>query len=457
MTIGGHPASTQRASLKGKTARDRTLQAPAARVRRWQRLVGLILAGTDLAVMLLAVSAAHLLRFGSDPQTVSIPAPTGGDLRLAYLVVSAALVLGWALSLQAFATRHRSVVGAGLDEYRRVTHATFAFFALLAIVVFSLQIPVSRGYLFMSLAIGWVLLLVSRSLWRRWLHGHRRRGRFLTHAVLVGEQAGTTSIAERIERDRSLGIRIVGVVPDTDASGRDVGDLLRRVDELAADTVILAAEEVLRPDQLRELGGELDRRRATLIVTPALTDIAGPAIRAERAAEAALLKVDSPRLSTLDRLLKRLFDVFGALVMLLLAAPIMLAVAIMIRGGTHGPVLEREERIGRDGAPFTLWRFRARAPLRELPQLFTVLTGSMSLVGPRPKTVGDVSLDERRRRSVLAIKPGMTGLSHLSGHGDLPWEDRVRLDLHYVQNWSLTADVVIMWRTIRAALRSFAS
>ncbi|MDT5031215.1 MAG: hypothetical protein QOC94_1386, partial [Actinoplanes sp.] len=206
-----------------------------------------------------------------------------------------------------------------------------------------------------------------------------------------------------------------------------------------------------------------------------------------------MLHVEHPRLHGGVRVVKEIFDRFGALTLLAAFAPLLLGVALWVRCTSRGPVLFRQMRVGRDGREFRIFKFRSmyvdaearlaelkhlnehdgvlfkiredprvtpagrwlrRFSVDELPQLLNVVRGQMSLVGPRPPLPAEVATypDDVRRR--LAVKPGMTGLWQVSGRSDLPWDEAVRLDLRYVENWSLSLDLVILLRTMTAVVRS---
>jgi exopolysaccharide biosynthesis polyprenyl glycosylphosphotransferase len=481
--------------------RPRNFPSPAARVRRWQRLFARLLSITDTIVIAMAVFGAQIARIGYGEKLVIAGVPDD-NVAVTYAFVSVVMVLGWALSLRLFGTRDYKIIGTGVVEYKRVTNATFSFFGVFAILAFALQAPIGRSYLLVALPVGWALLVLSRWMWRKWLIGRRRRGRLLSHAVLVGDRASSIHVAQQIQRDPGCGLAIVGAITEhgsTDVALTEdipvIGDwqhVLENVDRARADTVVVTGNHSLTPRQLRELGWGLEERRASLIVAPALTDVAGPRIHSTPVAGLPLIHVDYPEFTGIHRFLKRASDVFGALVLILLASPIMIAVAIAVKSTSRGPLFYGQERVGRKGVPFKMWKFRSmivgaddqlkslldaqgtsdrplfkvtndpritpvgrfirRYSLDELPQLFNVLDGSMSLVGPRPQVAAEVALYEGGAHRRLFVRPGISGLWQVSGRSDLDWADAIRLDLYYVENWSLTGDLIILWRTLRAVV-----
>jgi exopolysaccharide biosynthesis polyprenyl glycosylphosphotransferase len=228
-------------------------------------------------------------------------------------------------------------------------------------------------------------------------------------------------------------------------------------------------------------------------MAPALTDIAGPRIHTQQVAGLPLIHVTTPSLEGGQRVAKRLFDVVVSGALIFLAAPLMAILALLVKVDSRGPILFKQERVGIEGVHFGMLKFRSmvvdaerrlaelehrnegngvlfkirndpritrvgrilrKYSLDELPQLFNIFAGSMSLVGPRPPLPREVEAYEHDVRRRLLVKPGLTGLWQVSGRSNLSWQDSVRLDLYYVENWSLAGDVVIILRTVRAVFHS---
>jgi exopolysaccharide biosynthesis polyprenyl glycosylphosphotransferase len=260
-----------------------------------------------------------------------------------------------------------------------------------------------------------------------------------------------------------------------------------------ADTVIVTSSHDLPPRRIRELSWSLEPGRRHLVVAPGLTDVGGPRIHVRPAAGLPLVHIETPRYEGFRSTAKRAFDIASAGAGILLLAPLLVVIALAIRIGSPGPVLFRQPRVGRGGERFDMLKFRSmvvdaearlaeivevgrretngvmfkmrddprvtpigrflrRYSLDELPQLFNVLVGSMSLVGPRPPLEREVAVYENHVNRRFLVKPGITGLWQVSGRANLSWEETVRLDLYYVENWSLVGDLVILWRTMRAVV-----
>jgi exopolysaccharide biosynthesis polyprenyl glycosylphosphotransferase len=266
----------------------------------------------------------------------------------------------------------------------------------------------------------------------------------------------------------------------------------RLADDLGADTVAIAHSPGVTTDALRRMAWALEGSGIDLLVAPAFTDVAGPRIHVRPVSGLPLLQIASPEFSGARRLLKRTIDIVGSLTLLVALLPVLLGTAVVVRLSSRGPVLFRQVRVGRGGRPFTLYKFRSmqvdaearlaelvqhnesdgvlfkmaddprvtaagrllrRASLDELPQLLNVLLGHMSLVGPRPPLPTEVAQydDDVHRR--LLVTPGITGLWQVSGRSDLSWSQAVRLDLYYVENWSVALDLEILWKTLFAVIR----
>jgi exopolysaccharide biosynthesis polyprenyl glycosylphosphotransferase len=347
---------------------------------------------------------------------------------------------------------------------------------------------------------GAVLLILSRWLWRQWLRREQKRSKYVYRALVLAEPSKAEHIVKSIGRTPGAGYDIVGIVtsgrpPATIAGVPVVGGFstaLDAMDAVDADTVIVAGSDELTAPTMRRLGWGVADRDGNLVVAPALTDVAGPRIHSRPVAGLPLVHVDYPVLEGYRRFIKRAFDIVGSGVLILLASPVMVATAIAIRSEGPGPIFYEQTRIGRRGQPFGMIKFRSmianaddqlaslldlqgtsdqplhkvvddpritrvghfirKHSIDELPQLFNVFFGTMSLVGPRPQREAEVALydDDAERR--LLVKPGMSGLWQVSGRSSLSWDDAIRLDLYYVENWSFMQDIQILVRTVKAVL-----
>jgi exopolysaccharide biosynthesis polyprenyl glycosylphosphotransferase len=418
------------------------------------------------------------------------------------LVVYLLLPVAWLIVLWGNGGYDRRFLGIGTDEFKRVSRASLMVAAVVSFTAFSLKASVSRLSVAVALVGAAIYVTLLRYLARRVLHLLRRRGVATHRMLLVGTLSETLDLHSAVTRNPSAGMIPVGIhltegypsprhldVPVPLHSGREIVPLVM---EVGADTVAVCGSASAEPGELRRLAWQLEGTGVDLIVAPQLTDIAGPRVHVRPVEGLPLLYVEEPTLSGVAWLFKNLMDRVLAVLGLLVTLPLLLVVALTIKLSDRGPVFFRQPRVGREGKTFRVWKFRTMyvdaedrlaalvdqnesdgllfkikndprvtlvgrllraSSLDELPQLINVLLGEMSLVGPRPLPAedGDFLGDVRRR---LLVRPGITGLWQVSGRSDLSWDDAVRLDLYYVDNWSLTFDLTILWRTIGVVLRS---
>jgi exopolysaccharide biosynthesis polyprenyl glycosylphosphotransferase len=466
-------------------------------VARWQRryVVGLLV--VDAVAVALAAATAQLLRFGSTDSSVLLPSTS-----VPYSVVGWLTVPVWLMIMAGGGGYSPRVVGTGSEEFRRVFNAAVRFLALVAIAFYATNIDLARGFAALLLPLATALTLLGRYGARRWLHHRRNRGEFMHRVLVVGTVEGATDLVRHLLRVPYAGYAVVGCcipgglvalrVGDTDVPVH--GQPEEALDALAAsgaNVLAVAGDSALGPGALRALAWGLEGTGVDLIVAPAVTDVAGPRIVIRPVAGVPLLHVEEPQLSGGARLFKECFDRTVASLTLLVLLPALIVIGVLVRRGSPGPALFRQERVGRGGECFTIRKFRTmvvgaeadladlahlnehdgvlfklrddprrtklghwlrRFSIDELPQLWHVVTGQMSLVGPRPPLPSEVERynDDMRRR--LLVKPGLTGLWQVSGRADLVWEEAVRLDLYYVDNWSPALDFLILWKTANAVI-----
>ncbi|MET0863810.1 MAG: sugar transferase [Nakamurella sp.] len=479
----------------------------AAKRRAWGQRYATRLLVTDILSLAWAATGVHLVRL----QAVTSPF-TQEPIYLPFLAMTLGLAIVWLLALNVSGSRDPKAIGEGSVEYKRVINATFAVFGLVAIASYLFQLELPRSYLLVMMPAGLLALLTSRFIWRRWLHIQRDSGAYMSQVLAVGNIHTVTELLRDLRRAPRAGYKVIGVClsqgsKPVDADGGqllsiDGVPILGGLDQVAtmvrtsgADAVAVTASASFGPSAVRKLSWELEDTDAELILAPALTNIAGPRIHTQPVAGLPLIHVDRPTYRGANRILKKSFDVIGSSLLILLFSPVLLGFALAIKLTSKGPVFFRQDRVGINGEIFRMIKFRSmvvdaesrleqlqneqrdagnvvlfkmkndpritrigkfirRFSIDELPQLFNVVKGDMSLVGPRPPLKAEVDLygDEARRR--LLVKPGMTGLWQVSGRSDLTWDDTVRLDIYYVENWSITADLVIIWKTARAVFSS---
>jgi exopolysaccharide biosynthesis polyprenyl glycosylphosphotransferase len=418
-----------------------------------------------------------------------------GDGRwLGFTVVWALL---WHLGLMLAGSRDSRAVGAGPDEYKRIINCTIVLYAVVGLVAYSARIDLPRVYVMFALPFGVLLLLLSRWSWRQWLLVKRVQGSMTQRALVIGHVDAVSHLIGVVGRNYSYGYSIVGACvagPHRPASvgaipvvgGTD--DPASAAVALRAQAVIVTSSDATQPQMVQRLAWDLEGHDVEIIVAPSLVNIAGPRVHIRPVAGLPLLHVEKPAYRGASRFAKAVLDRVGAALLLVAALPVLSVVAVAIKATSAGPVFYVQDRVGRDGQPFRMIKFRTmidgahamvpslrsdgpnpvmfkmrddprvtrvgatlrRYSLDELPQLINVLRGDMSLVGPRPPLLEEVSgyaADAHRR---LLVRPGMTGPWQISGRADLDWQETMRLDLYYVENWSIVGDLLILVKTIKA-------
>lgn len=411
------------------------------------------------------------------------------------------MLLAWLTANALFGAYAKQNMGSGTPELSRLLRATLVTAGAIGIGCYLAQLPLSRGFFVLLFAFGLPLLLLGRLAVRRAVKTMHARGRWTTRVLVAGTGATIDDIAWVLGREPTLGYTVVGAIaPDGSTlaetpAGHHVvghtGDLVDLVVQHGANAVIFAAGAFPSAIDYRRVAWDLADHEVEMIVVPALTEVAGERIRVQPLAGIPFVFIDPPVQSALDRVLKRIFDLIGVLIALVLSAPIMLVATWRVKRFDGGPVFFSQTRIGRSGEPFQCLKFRSmitnadevldeirhlnegagllfkmgedprvtkpgvwlrRYSIDELPQLINVLRGDMSLVGPRPPLAAEVALYQGDVRRRLSVQPGITGLWQVSGRSTLSWEDAVRLDLYYVDNWSLVRDIVILLRTVKAVV-----
>ncbi|HET6738859.1 MAG TPA: sugar transferase [Kribbella sp.] len=452
---------------------------------RWVGVYRWAAVGGDLLAAMLGVSIALLTRFGY-------------HVGSSYLVVSSLLPLAWVAVVALSKGYDPRFFGAGPDEFRSLLRAGVGLTAAVAMTSYVTRAQIARGFVVLAIPVLVVAALLLRYALRKDLHRHRVRGRCMHRVLVVGRSGPAATLCEHLESRPTDGFRVVATCrPREDNSDSlqleelDEPDILAAADRHAVEVVAIATDPELAGQSLRRLSWALEQRGVELIVSPGIIEVAGPRISVRPVAGLSLLHLERPSVSGGPHLMKAVFDRTVALGIIVLLSPLLVGLALAVKLTSAGPVLFRQQRVGRGGVEFTMLKFRSmyvnaeqrlsdlyalsdgngvifkmrndprmtplgrwirRFSLDELPQLFNVLRGDMSLVGPRPPLAEEVALyaaDDSRR---MLVKPGMTGLWQVSGRSDLSWDESVRLDLRYVDNWSMTLDLLILWKTVRAVI-----
>lgn len=475
-----------------------------SRFADWQRAYGRRLVVIDLFAVALATGLAQWVRFNELPDLAGDENFLRYYSNHNYTYVSVFIAVAWMLALAANRSRSPRVIGSGAEEYRRVILATLSTFGAVAIFSMLFKLEIARGYLMIALPTGIAVLTLFRYLARRQVIRARASGECITRVLVVGNAPAVRDFTQALAREPWSEYRVVGAcvsgeetpqlidVPGVGAV-RTFGDESNIAAAVAATdcrAVAVTAIDRLDGRGIRDLSWELEEHNIDLLVAPGVMDVAVPRLEMRPVAGLPLIHVEKPRYHGAKRFEKRLFDVLFSAMVLLCGLPILLLVALAIKLTSRGPVFYRSERIGIDGKPFEMIKFRTmvqgadkmvtdlasqneseggvlfkikedpritpigrvlrKFSIDELPQFLNVLKHDMSVVGPRPPLACEVTSYDDFSKKRLLVKPGITGLWQVSGRSDLSWEDSVRLDMFYVENWTMISDMVIALKTVRA-------
>ncbi|WP_263117741.1 sugar transferase [Cellulomonas sp. RIT-PI-Y] len=389
----------------------------------------------------------------------------------------------------------RQVIGDGHLEFEAVIRGGVLSAAGLALLAVGADVEVPRTIVFAALPLVVVVLIAARHVARRSLHKRRAAGESMRRTLVVGDASSITGVVQDLRGLPQHGYQIAGVcVPSFDGPMPGLGvpvlgtvsDVVQVAVDGRFDVVIVTGSE-LSGQALRRLSWALQRTRTELVVAPGIVEVFGPRVSLEPTAGLSLIHVNAAESRRSRIVYKRVFDTTAAVGGLLVLAPVLAVVALAVKVTSPGPVLFKQTRVGKEGREFSMLKFRSmvvdaekrlaelqdanqadgplfkldhdpritrighflrRHSLDELPQLFNVVRGDMALVGPRPPLPHEVVQYRESARRRLLVKPGLTGLWQISGRADLPWEEAVKLDLRYVENWSIAFDLMILWRTL---------
>ena len=455
---------------------------------RWEGRYARVAAGSDTVAL-----TASVVLHGWWGATPPYPRPLLGMATVLTALLALAVARAW----------EPGVLGQGPVEFNRLLRALAAVGVAVALGGLALQEPFVRPYSLGVVPVAFAAAAGGRLVLRWRLRGLRARGRCMHNVLAVGGEESVVDIIRRTRRSPSCGWNVTGAcLPSGQAVGGSpavlgvpvIGDLDSVADVVCRfgyHTVSVAPAPGWSSRRLQLLAWDLEGTGTGIVVDPGLMAIAGPRLLVDAVDGSPMLRLTEPAFRGLPRVIKTTSDYVGAAVLLLVLAPVMAAIALAVRRD-GGPVLYRQTRVGKAGTTFTMLKFRSmsvdadrgrqelaarnigagplfkvpddpritmtgrflrRHSMDELPQLLNVLAGSMSLIGPRPPLPAEAASFDRDARRRLCVKPGMTGLWQVSGRSDLAWDESVRLDIGYVENWSLVLDAVIIAKTVGAVVR----
>ena len=488
----GDQDQTPRVAEEGPARSVTVATEPPSRAGAWSRRYRRAAVGLDLGGAALAGALGYFSRFGDMPARQ-------------YALASLAVPLMWACAVALAHGYESRFLGVSSEEYRAVARAAAVLVAVVALASYAGQLEIARQYVVITVPAAMVLSLVGRRALRKRLSRLRSQGQCLQRTVVIGRADSAADLIAQIQNAPGHGMEVVAAcVSNLDTRWTESSHLagvpvfgfpeeaLSAVDLFDAEVVAVTSHPDLVGHSLRRLAWSLEERKVDLVVSPGILEVAGPRLSIRPAAGMPLLHVERPVMAGSRRVVKSLVDKVLTLGLILAAFPALLVVGLLVRLDSRGPIFFRQKRVGAQGEEFDMLKFRTmvvdaearlaeltaqhdgnavlfkmkddprvtrigkvlrRYSVDELPQLVNVLKGQMSLVGPRPPLPREVAGYEPDAIRRLRVRPGLTGLWQVSGRSDLSWEESLRLDLWYVDNWSLVLDLQILFRTARAVLR----
>ena len=451
----------------------------------WKPKLRKNLAFFDLLTLLFSISLIFNLRFPNTWQSGL------NDYELRNIVLSLLVLVSWLFFLWFNGSRDTNILGFGADEYKRLTNATLLSFTFIAFISYIFKLEISRGFVLLVFPFGLLILFIVRRILRRRLLRARNQGRYLSRVLLL--HSGISDPVEaRLALAQHAGFSIVHKIVTAENIKFEIKEIVSNALSNNCDQIMVGQSAVISAAELRKLGWAIEATNIDLIVAPAVTEIAGPRLKVSNVEGLPLLHLEQPDFSGASRITKRLLDLGLSIVGIIVISPFLIVIALVIKFYDRGSVLYFQKRIGQNNKEFTVYKFRTmyegsheqrakimaetnkdprlakdpqdprvtkpglflrRWSIDEIPQILNVIKGEMSLVGPRPPLAEEVNKYEKSETRRLLVKPGLTGLWQVSGRSELDWEDAVRLDLYYVENWSLTLDILIIIRTAAAVWR----
>lgn len=440
----------------------------------------------DLTLLFSVAVGLYFLRIAIDPLFIPLDRPS-----FALIVV----MVVWFTVMQIEGAYEERNLGSGVQEFKVVTRASFKGFLILCLIALAMNQDPPRINLFLGWFGSVTLVTFGRKILQNRMHAARRSGKSMLNVLILGSKEYAETLTMRLAQETHLGMRALNHIPiysfDSAMHETEWDEWLATIDrgihDGGVELIVVEDVENVRPGLLSKLSWHLTKHDVEVLVAPTFLQQFGPRLNFAPHSDLPLVYIDEPELSFNERALKRFMDVSLAGIALVILSPFMLLMAIGVYVSSPGPIFFVQDRVGRGGNLFKFIKFRSmvvgaetmrqnvlgkpdedmaerykndpriypfgrflrRYSLDELPQLVSVLSGKMSVVGPRPILVEELELlgDEDHRRHL--IKPGLTGLWQINGRKETSWDERIQLDLRYVHEWSIGLDLGIILRTVR--------
>ncbi|MGE0794790.1 MAG: sugar transferase, partial [Acidimicrobiia bacterium] len=477
--------------VAGLVERSKSMQSKGRSMPLW--LTKAYLIGADLAAIALATSFAFGMRR-------ILPESPDEQFANHHLQLAVLLLPVWIAIFAYYRLYAARFLTTRLEEFRRLIHAVGASVVTMAVVAFALQWEVSRGWLLLTFLIGVPVIGIERELVRRAFERLRKQGRMRRSVLIVGANTEGLAICEMLLGERSHGYDVLGFLDGVRDIGSDVcrdvpviGRIESTLDVANASGVgsVIIATTAVDAARSNALVRKLTDAGIHVELSSSLADIAAGRLTVRPLGRFPVLYVEPVQRHGWKVGAKRAFDLVVSNLALVALLPLLVLIAAAVKVDSRGPVLFKQERVGKDGRRFNVWKYRtmvtdaesqleslrhlneAEGPLfkmvndprvtrvgrvlralslDELPQLFNVQRGEMSLVGPRPALAGEMAGWSPELHERLRVKPGLTGMWQVSGRSNASFEEYVRLDLYYVDNWSLWTDLAIVAKTVPTVL-----
>jgi exopolysaccharide biosynthesis polyprenyl glycosylphosphotransferase len=467
------------------------------KAQQWLYILALVV--SDVGMTALAFGVAHWIRFDLQLPIFRLNASPSRLFYVRVLLIS--LPLWLVIHLLSGLYDQNKLLG-GTEEYSSAFRSVSIGFVLVTVGEFLAELVIARGWMMLAWALTFFFMSAGRFTLRRTVYFLRRHGFFLAPALIIGANPEGSSLAQQLIEWESSGLQVHGFVDDLLPQGSPVTGNLRvlgslddleeilnsyQIEELVLASSALSREQMLKI--FREFGF-VDK--VNLRMSSGLFEIITTGLNVKEFAYAPLVGVNKVRLTGVNRVLKASLDYAVTIPCLILISPVLLLIALLVRLDSPGPIFHRRRVLGVNGREFDALKFRTmhddgdeilekhpelqkeltrnhklrddprvtaigktlrRFSLDELPQLFNVLTRDMSLVGPRMISPGEMEKYSQWGLNLLTVRPGITGIWQVSGRSDVSYDERVRLDMHYVRNWTIWMDLQILVQTIPAVLR----